>query len=305
MAKIRVSDLGSATTPLAGTEELLVVQAGVEKKVVTAQLVRQGVSETVTGVKTFASPPSVPSPSGASDATPKSYVDGVAAGAPIGTMVLWPGIFAPVGWVFGRGQALDRTIYSDLNDMYNPVATASTTSGSATISSVSVDFSGATIGVSLVGAKIEGAGIPAGASITATTSTTITISANATATATGVSIRIFPNGNGDGSTTFNVPDMSGAAPAGAGTSTGYTQNETLALGTKYNDQMQGHGHIIIAGVDSVQAGASAISTLSNLSGGNRGDRADVIESDGTNGTPRTGNVTRGKRVGVNFIIKAV
>jgi microcystin-dependent protein len=114
-------------------------------------------------------------------------------------------------------------------------------------------------------------------------------------------------GAGNGTTTFNLPDMRGAAPAGVGTSVGYTQNETLALGTKYNDQLQGHHHR--AGQMAVTAGA-----LNTLDGILRGTGLDPSTnfanansreplSDGTNGTPRTGNVTRGKRVGVNFIIK--
>jgi microcystin-dependent protein len=167
MAKITVNTLPSATTPLTGAEELLVVQGGVEKKVVSAQLVLQGVSETITGVKTFASPPAVPTPSGANDATPKSYVDGVAAGAPIGSMLMWAAATAPTGYLLCNGAAVSRTTYADLF------------------------------------------------------------------TAIGTTW-----GSGDGSTTFSIPDMRGAAPAGVGTSTGYTQNETIALGTKYNDQMQ-------------------------------------------------------------------
>ena len=45
-------------------------------------------------------------------------------------------------------------------------------------------------------------------------------------------------GSGDNSTTFNLPDLRGASPAGVGTSIGFTANETLALATKYNDQLQ-------------------------------------------------------------------
>jgi len=115
-------------------------------------------------------------------------------------------------------------------------------------------------------------------------------------------------GAGNGTTTFNLPDMRGAAPAGVGASAGYTQNETLALGTKYNDQLQGHFHrgaIAASGTafdatDAVMRGALAGSNSSTVFT-NMQSREPV--SDGTNGTPRTGNVTRGKRVGVNFIIK--
>lgn len=243
MAKITVNTLPSATTPLAGTEELLVVQSGVDKKVVTAQLVRQGVSETVTGVKTFASPPAVPSPSGADDATPKSYVDGVAAGAPIGSMLMWAAAAAPTGYLLCDGSAVDRTTYADLF-----VALGTTW------------------------------------------------------------------GSGDGSTTFNIPDMRGAAPAGVGTSTGYTQNETLALGTKYNDQMHGHRHpgglVVNAGSITTIGPVRTISSVAaRLTTEGTASTSEIVASDsitdGTNGTPRTGNVTRGKRVGVNFIIKAL
>jgi hypothetical protein len=40
---------------------------------------------------------------------------------------------------------------------------------------------------------------------------------------------------------FNIPDAQGTFLRGAGTSSGYTQNVTIALGgTKVNDAMQGH-----------------------------------------------------------------
>lgn len=113
-------------------------------------------------------------------------------------------------------------------------------------------------------------------------------------------------GSGNGTTTFNLPDMRGAAPAGVGTSTGYTQNETLELGTKYNDQMHGHLHNSANGVPSGGAQINVPFTLTSTTPANifaYTIPTNVPMTDGTNGTPRTGNVTRGKRVGVNFIIK--
>jgi microcystin-dependent protein len=119
-------------------------------------------------------------------------------------------------------------------------------------------------------------------------------------------------GAGNGTTTFNLPDMRGAAPAGVGTSVGYTQAETIALGTKYNDQMQGHYH------DIRQANSTGI-TLIRTTGDTPGSGDGVVISNvpdaairfiarnliptSSDGTPRAGDVTRGKRVGVNFIIK--
>ena len=121
-------------------------------------------------------------------------------------------------------------------------------------------------------------------------------------------------GSGDGSTTFNLPDLVGATPAGAGVSVGYAQNETIALGTKYGDQVQGHYH------DRHPSEAAASRSFSYTSGSvfaNPGAGGQMITSvsyrtstgtlvtDTTNGSPRIGNVTRGKRVGVNFIVRAV
>lgn len=106
---------------------------------------------------------------------------------------------------------------------------------------------------------------------------------------------------------FNVPDMRGASPAGAGTSTGYTQNQTVVLGAKINDQMQGHEHRIYG----TTGPSGAVSSLPTIPVGpslqnNQYDTGSVavsIRADSSNGTPRTGNVTHGKLVGVNFIIK--
>lgn len=109
-------------------------------------------------------------------------------------------------------------------------------------------------------------------------------------------------GVGDNSTTFNLPDFRASAPAGVGTSTGYTANETIALGTKYDDQMQGHWHTVYhhagePGGINQGAGAGDGTTLVHT------NRAGTIIPDSTNGTPRTGTTTRGKLLGVNFIIK--
>lgn len=108
-------------------------------------------------------------------------------------------------------------------------------------------------------------------------------------------------GTGDGSTTFNLPDMRGAAPTGVGTSTGYTSNETVALGTKYNDQFQGHFAAAGGWNGTAFADSLYLGSVTPTGSGNAINLA--LTDDGTNGTPRTGLVTKGKTVGVNFIIK--
>jgi len=125
-------------------------------------------------------------------------------------------------------------------------------------------------------------------------------------------------GVGDGSLTFNLPDLREAAPVGIGTtgslvtSTGsaVTAHDTYTLGQFKDDQAQGHDHIegtyvstavqrtygIGIGVTGtrVEAGSNAAAYNNDTSTPN---------NDGTNGLPRTGTTTRGKRVGVNYIIK--
>ena len=121
-------------------------------------------------------------------------------------------------------------------------------------------------------------------------------------------------GSGNGSTTFAIPDLRGAVPRGAGTSSGYVAGSdvTITLGSKQGDQMQGH----IASYTSNQVANSATSGgiaadsfptdrpnfIQGLGGGSRNINS-FISSDGTNGSPRVGNETRMKNLGVNFFIK--
>ncbi|MEM7183193.1 MAG: phage tail protein [Spirochaetota bacterium] len=112
---------------------------------------------------------------------------------------------------------------------------------------------------------------------------------------------------GDGTTTFNIPDGRAASPTGAGTSTGYTQNETLSLGFKVNDQFQGHRHDMPynVGLSSnffSNSGVPPVWQYFQAAGGYTKTVTDPL-TDGTNGTPRTGNVTKGKQFVINFIIK--
>jgi microcystin-dependent protein len=118
-------------------------------------------------------------------------------------------------------------------------------------------------------------------------------------------------GAGNGTTTFNLPDMRGFAPVGVGTSNNGTvdgqvhQSETWTLAQKRNDQAQGHKHDVLRfqEANGVQQAGTLVGVVdgspTNIS--NRWATGNPIDSGF--GTPRTGNVTRGKRVGVNFIIK--
>jgi microcystin-dependent protein len=108
-------------------------------------------------------------------------------------------------------------------------------------------------------------------------------------------------GAGDGSTTFNLPDPREAALIATGTNTTHTiaSNNPLALGDFQDDQMQGHRHPQNHVVSSNKT--SGGSTGAGSGNTNTGDPV----SDGTNGTPRTGETTHGKQFGLLVCIKAL
>lgn len=109
-------------------------------------------------------------------------------------------------------------------------------------------------------------------------------------------------GSGNGSTTFNLPDLREAYPVGIGTrSSGVTAHDTFTLGQFKDDQMQGHFHKVASFINGFTSGAGVNSLT--LSGAAFDTFAGSPTTDGTNGTPRTGGVTRGKGLGLNFIIK--
>jgi microcystin-dependent protein len=98
-------------------------------------------------------------------------------------------------------------------------------------------------------------------------------------------------GTGDGSTTFNVPDLRGVFVKGSGSQTigGITYSGTL--GTKQGDQMQGHVHGTAQAYATFATGSAAAFVGS---GGTVLNQSTIggPQSDGTNGTPRTGTETR-------------
>jgi hypothetical protein len=121
-----------------------------------------------------------------------------------------------------------------------------------------------------------------------------------------------PFGLGNGTTTFNVPAMMAASPRGKGTSTVFTANETVQLGLAQNDQFQGHFQdLMYKSGATANAFPAANAGTSNAVGtpdtvytqGASPLKAGTAITDGVNGTPRTGDETRGKSIGVNYGIR--
>lgn len=114
-------------------------------------------------------------------------------------------------------------------------------------------------------------------------------------------------GVGDGSTTFNVPDMRGVYPKGAGTTSrtlGKDANGNFYAGTlaAYStDKMQGHNHRIKQRTSFRGVGAEM--GPDNDGGATYDSTVTIPVTDGINGTPRTGLTTEPQNAGFNFIIK--
>jgi microcystin-dependent protein len=109
-------------------------------------------------------------------------------------------------------------------------------------------------------------------------------------------------GAGDGSKTFNVPDKREAYGVGVGTrASGVTAHDAFTLGEFKDDQFQGHWHNFLYAVGTRTAGTNntyAVNGAIRQSGAVFDPITDTV-----NGTPRTGTVTRGKGLGLNYIIK--
>lgn len=109
-----------------------------------------------------------------------------------------------------------------------------------------------------------------------------------------------PYGLGSTTSNFKLPDFKSAYLRGRGLDTIFTQNRTTGLGEIISDQFQGHIHQVNAALSAGNdtANAAVYPTPFN---GLRNTGGPV--TDGTNGTPRTGNETRPNSIGVNYFIK--
>tara|TARA_Y100001963_G_scaffold147743_1_gene224509 strand:- start:1932 stop:3041 length:1110 start_codon:yes stop_codon:yes gene_type:complete len=113
---------------------------------------------------------------------------------------------------------------------------------------------------------------------------------------------------GSSASAFNVPDLKGAYLRGVGTSTVFTQDQTITLAQTLSDQFQDHQHRIRnRGGGSGSADGIEV-TLQDNSGVSEIDQNIGATDNGyaernSNGIPRSGNETRPNSRGVQFIIK--
>jgi microcystin-dependent protein len=233
----------------------------------------------------------------------------------------------PPGYLICDGSAVSRTTYANLflraPSNFGPT---NITAGTPTV--VNFDFHGLANGYSIQFANILGSTLPTGmiagtvyyvrvvdsnnlhlyntqANAINMSSTTGRINTTGSSSGGPLAFSYFW-GNGDGSTTFNVPDLRGAVPRGAGTSSGYIQNITTALGGKDNDAFQDFSGTI--GEQILNGGAAGprftiVAGAAIPFGSPVGFTYGYIPFSASSFGPRTGNETKMKNVGVNFFIK--
>lgn len=130
----------------------------------------------------------------------------VAQIVPPGAEQAYAGLLLPVGWLWEDGSAVLRATYPALLDALT-VAINGDTHTNTTLDNITGPPGVDIRLLGLIGAIVEGSGIPVGTTIVSFPSAnSITLSAAATATASAVAIRLMPWGQGDAVTTFNVPD---------------------------------------------------------------------------------------------------
>ena len=108
-------------------------------------------------------------------------------------------------------------------------------------------------------------------------------------------------GAGDGSTTFNIPDSAECTFVGVGTSSrAIAAHDVYTLGAFKDDQIQGHSHSM-GNVGYFVYASSGGTPTGQYEVYGRTSTSDAIVS--THGTPRVGDTTHGKQLGVNVIVK--
>lgn len=241
------------------------------------------------------------------------------AGVPVGSITIFAGpTTTPTGWLTCDGSAVSRTTYASLfGQVVTSMGTFTVTIAAPGVFTLSAHgmVSGDVIYLTTTGALPTGLSANTLYWVTVINSSTFNVSTTFANYSAGTKVttsgtqsgthtaRRCPWGLGDGSSTFTLPDLREAAPVGIGTRGVGVSADTYNLGQFKDDQFQGHWHQsrITLGNTANALGSNTARTNENVT------FVDVstinILTDGTNGTPRTGTTTRGKRLGVNFIIK--
>jgi microcystin-dependent protein len=118
MADVKISALPAATTPLAGTEVLPIVQSGITAKVAVSNLTAgRSVSATALALAGSTSGTATivaPAVAGTPTLTLPIVTGTLAINVPSGVILPYAASSAPTGWLLCYGQAVSRTTYAAL-----------------------------------------------------------------------------------------------------------------------------------------------------------------------------------------------
>lgn len=245
---------------------------------------------------------------------------------PPGIVTEYGGVTTPTGWLLCDGTAYSRSTYSGL---YNAITTSKgsctisiATPGVVTLNSHGLE-TGDNIELTTTGALPTGLSVNTNYWVIYNDTNTFwlaTTLANALAgtkiatsgTQSGThSLRYCPYGISTASN-FLVPDFREAAPYGIGTrGAGVTAHDAKVAGQFADDQYQGNypyklydttGNSFKMYQTNAASGSGLWAPVLGA-GTNEFEMRDV-KANATDGTPRQGTVTRGKILGIKFIIKA-
>lgn len=173
--------------------------------------------------------------------------------------------FDPAKEAICDGSEVSRATYAALAAKCAYSRTATTTNGNPVI----VLSSGAS--AIRAGMKVEGAGIPTGATVVSVSGSNVTISANATADGSAT-VKFWKFGAGDGSTTFNLPNLSGRFALATGNNGTSVRKMGEAGGAETHElttaQMPAHTHTVSprSTNSSINANATADPARGNATG---------------------------------------
>jgi hypothetical protein len=256
---------------------------------------------------------------------------------PLGMTIPYAGISAPnSSWKICDGSAISKTTYAGLWALMRSLTIGTAGTGACTFADTNDVVTCAGHGLSqgdciYFSSIISTTGISVDTNyfvchVATDTFRVATTLANAladtetTLTTDGSGVLVYAPFGISTSANFCIPDLRGVSIGGAGVGALGTTVETFRLGVFYDDKMQGWQ--LGASADSTGARDYWARTVSrdyrntDLSAADYtslmvnktwqgGTQIFKAMSDGTNGTPRTGTVTRGKVVGTNYIIKVL
>lgn len=238
---------------------------------------------------------------------------------PVGTYIQSGRRTAPTGFLACDGTAVSRTTYADLYAALCPtLGTFTVTIASPAVVTLAGHGlqNGNRVRLFTTGALPTNLSANTDYYVKSAATDTFRLAAtsggadiNTTGSQSGVhTLQLFQHGAGNGSTTFNLPDARGLVMVGAGTHGTMTRANGTAynggsVGASRNDQMQGHyhAHTPNSPLMTLPGGSSYIGA-----GGFIVDFSGSVTSpktDGTNGTPRTGDETRPAEIAVLVCIK--